>query len=374
MSYDARVWARRQQLNDSSAKHLLKTFADWANEDYTVWVSAGELQADTEMNPKTISKYVAILVEMGYLRDTGQRQGATRQIIVYQMTAPPGSIIVQTVDQRNNGETKTYGPPDLEAFEATQKRKASKNGGVKDTQKRNPSKNGRLPKTDAKPPKFGEKDPQKRSESPPNLVDDKVLRVSEEVLEGDAREAAAGKPPTHTDETANPDTPPSGFDRFWAAWPGSSGRKQAAVLCRAHWDACGLEAFVDEIVAHVEAMSQTQHWRTGGDPTPIRYLEQKRWRDGLPTAEQSGAADDGTAWYESTPEVIEARGAELGVRPRKPDEPIASYRVLVVAASREKAAVDFVLRDAKRFNSHALYEFAVATFGDELLPVDFYAS
>jgi hypothetical protein len=92
-------------------------------------------------------------------------------------------------------------------------------------------------------------------------------------------------------------------------------------------------------------------------------------------ASAADGVDGGAPWYESTdPAVIETRGADLGVRTRKPDESIASYRVLVVKASKEKAAVDFVLRDARRFNSQQLFEFAVATFGDELLPTDFYAS
>ncbi|MFM0243811.1 hypothetical protein [Paraburkholderia sediminicola] len=85
-------------------------------------------------------------------------------------------------------------------------------------------------------------------------------------------------------------------------------------------------------------------------------------------------SSDGSPWFESViAEVIDGKGAELGVRPRKPDEAIASYRVLVVNASREKSAVDFVLRDAKKFNDQRLYEFAVATFGDALMPTDFYA-
>jgi hypothetical protein len=84
--------------------------------------------------------------------------------------------------------------------------------------------------------------------------------------------------------------------------------------------------------------------------------------------------NDGSPWYESViPEVIEAKGAALSVRPRFPDEAIASYRVLVVNASKEKSAVDFVLRDAKKFNDQRLFDFAVRTFGDALLPTDFYA-
>ncbi|MBC8730005.1 helix-turn-helix domain-containing protein [Paraburkholderia sp. UCT2] len=89
----------------------------------------------------------------------------------------------------------------------------------------------------------------------------------------------------------------------------------------------------------------------------------------------AGGAEDGAPWYESTdPAVIEARGAELGVRARKHEEAIGAYRVLVVAASREKAAIAFVLADARKFNDERLYQFARTQFGDALMPVDDYAS
>jgi hypothetical protein len=46
------------------------------------------------------------------------------------------------------------------------------------------------------------------------------------------------------------------------------------------------------------------------------------------------------------------------MRERKADEDWRAYRVLVAKASREHRAIEFVLADAKRFNSHALYQFA----------------
>ncbi|MBM6427871.1 helix-turn-helix domain-containing protein [Burkholderia contaminans] len=70
----------------------------------------------------------------------------------------------------------------------------------------------------------------------------------------------------------------------------------------------------------------------------------------------------------------EARGAELGMRERKQDEDWRYYRVLVVRASREPRAIEHVLADAQRFNAIDLYQFARATFGDALMPVDDFAS
>ncbi len=78
-------------------------------------------------------------------------------------------------------------------------------------------------------------------------------------------------------------------------------------------------------------------------------------------------------WF-LTPEGCDAKGAELNVPPRKPDEHWHRYRVIVAAAARDHAAIEFVLKDAQRFNAPALYQFARTTFGDALMPVDDYAS
>ncbi|HHT8835124.1 TPA: helix-turn-helix domain-containing protein [Burkholderia cenocepacia] len=78
-------------------------------------------------------------------------------------------------------------------------------------------------------------------------------------------------------------------------------------------------------------------------------------------------------WFE-TPEGVEAQAKLHGMRDRKPDEDWRSYRVLVVRAANDRKAAEFVLADAQRFNSVDLYQFARATFGDALMPVDDFAS
>ena len=80
-----------------------------------------------------------------------------------------------------------------------------------------------------------------------------------------------------------------------------------------------------------------------------------------------------TRWFE-TPEGVEAQAKLHGMRDRKPDEDWRSYRVLVVRASNDRKAAEFVLADAQRFNAVDLYQFARATFGDALMPVDDFAS
>jgi len=92
-----------------------------------------------------------------------------------------------------------------------------------------------------------------------------------------------------------------------------------------------------------------------------------------PPDQTATALADPEDWYRTQPGV-EARAAELGMRERKADEDWRAFRVLVAAAARDHRAIEFVLADAKRFNSVALYQFARTTFGDALMPVDDYAS
>jgi hypothetical protein len=190
-----------------------------------------------------------------------------------------------------------------------------------------------------------------------------------------ARDGETSPPPNV--ETTTAENPAPGFDRSWIVWPAASGRKQARETCLAHWIANGLEAHRHLIVAHVEAMTRTQHWRTGGDPTPIRYLEGKRWQDCTPAeieaaAEAQQGADD-VPWYR-TDEGVAARARAISFRDIKQGESPAIYRVLVVKAASDRKGAEYVLQDAQRFNSVDLYQFARRTLGDALLPVDDFPS
>jgi hypothetical protein len=77
--------------------------------------------------------------------------------------------------------------------------------------------------------------------------------------------------------------PPPGFARFWVAWP-QSGRKAAKAECAKRWKARGLEPLAGLIVAHVEAMKASTQWRSGFEPAPLTYLNQRRWEDEIPAA------------------------------------------------------------------------------------------
>jgi 5-methylcytosine-specific restriction endonuclease McrA len=73
--------------------------------------------------------------------------------------------------------------------------------------------------------------------------------------------------------------PPSGeFSRFWESWP-KHPRKEAQGRCWEIWRKGGLDAHVEIIVAHVEAMKHGAWMKDGGAyiPAPKVYLNDRRW-------------------------------------------------------------------------------------------------
>ncbi|MBN3848166.1 hypothetical protein G3N58_15195 [Paraburkholderia sp. Ac-20342] len=373
MSGYAYQWAKRQRVGDSSTKTLLKTYAHWAAEDYSTWVSNDELLADTELDIKTVRKCRDKLIALGFLVETKRRMGKTGSIIVYQLLAPEGSVVVQQLDQQTR-ETLMLSPPSLKEYEAkqNQKRSSSKSGAPKGDQKRSPSESGAAPDLPGSPSTFTSKPLQISPEAPPNLDPKSRVGLQELGRESDARaeHTPNSLPPDEENQKAEPTAA-----RIHPDWKPTEEQIAQALLDQPGWDAAEVArqarkfrnywlAKPGNAALRVDWSATWENWVLSHDPAKDRTA---------PAAGDAPPATDG-AWYEGTPEVIEARGVAFGVRPRKPNEPIAMYRVLVVKASRDKAAIDFVLRDARRFNSQQLFEFAVATFGDELLPPDFYAS
>ncbi len=82
------------------------------------------------------------------------------------------------------------------------------------------------------------------------------------------------------EEEGKKDIPPpdlsQGFREFWNAWP-KSVRKASKSECYKVWVKKSLDPFAEQIIAHVQAMKNTEGWRTGFDPAPLVYLNQSRW-------------------------------------------------------------------------------------------------
>jgi hypothetical protein len=180
MSGYAHQWAKRQRVGDSSAKTLLKTYANWAQEDYSTWVTNEELELDTELNIQTIRSARKKLIDMGYLLETDKRLGRTQSIIIYQMLAPKGASIVQIIDSRT-GKTISLSPPTLEEYIAKtgEKQSPSKSRRTKGDENPSPSKSqGALDPTSS-PSKSHVEGGEISPEAPPNFDTKKALEEQE---------------------------------------------------------------------------------------------------------------------------------------------------------------------------------------------------
>lgn len=147
--------------------------------------------------------------------------------------------------------------------------------------------------------------------------------------------------------------PEKPFDRFWSAWP-SSPRKVGKVDCERRWKREHLDAKIDEIICHVEAMKGTQQWKDGFEPAPATYLNQKRWNDGVPADQPRGA--DGSlqssrSWWADA-RGIEDKAMELGMA-AKPQEPFWRFKVRVFKRAGDGPWRDELLADMQRTKNQA---------------------
>jgi hypothetical protein len=352
MSGYAYQWAKRQRVGDSSAKALLKTYANWAAEDYSTWITNEELELDTELNIQTIRKARNKLIELGYLVETDRRLGRTQSIIVYQMLAPPGSTLVQSVDQRT-GETVSLSPPTPEEY-------AAKGGGKPSPSKSRPSKGGEKPS----PSKFkGAPDPtlspskshveggEISPEAPPNFVTKIALVEQEKAIDQQpARRAPRVALHVEIQSTGLPD---------WLAFE--------------DWDMW---------CEHREAKAKDAPWTRGAAIVSIRRLAKLRelgheaktvieeavlrgWTGLFPVKPDAAPAGGATAvaadWWK-TSSGIESMGARHGMR-LQGGESFMHFKVRVFKAAGPGEWMEDMLRTVGR-ESESRYEQLYAYFND----------
>ena len=72
---------------------------------------------------------------------------------------------------------------------------------------------------------------------------------------------------------------PDGFVEFWSEWP-STARKVAKSKCLEKWRRMSLERVAGEIVSHIRHQkANNRQWLDGFEPSPLTYLNQRRWDD-----------------------------------------------------------------------------------------------
>ena len=86
MSVEAITWALAQPITHSSAKFVLVVLANCASaENNLAYPSVAYLSDATGQNRKTVLANLRRLCDDGYISDSGERRGATKQIVVYRL-------------------------------------------------------------------------------------------------------------------------------------------------------------------------------------------------------------------------------------------------------------------------------------------------
>lgn len=85
MSIDATRWAWTAQVNNSSQRLVLLSLADRAGEDHTAWPSIDRLAKDTVLDKKTVQKVILDLIDIGLVKDTGERTGPTKRVRILKL-------------------------------------------------------------------------------------------------------------------------------------------------------------------------------------------------------------------------------------------------------------------------------------------------
>lgn len=132
MSLDAIRWAKKVKTGRSSAKSVLTWLADMCGADLTAYPSIDALAEATELNKKTVQASLQYLIAQGFVEDTGDRRGRTKQIPVYRLLGVEESIADAERTQKREhyqkrGALNTPKNGDV-------KSKTPKNGGVKNNQ------------------------------------------------------------------------------------------------------------------------------------------------------------------------------------------------------------------------------------------------
>jgi DNA-binding transcriptional ArsR family regulator len=85
MSFDALAWAAKQRPGNLAAKMVLFGLANFADEHGCCYPSTAALAAFGDMDHKTATAALDRLAKLGLIKDTGEREGRTRQIKVYRL-------------------------------------------------------------------------------------------------------------------------------------------------------------------------------------------------------------------------------------------------------------------------------------------------
>jgi hypothetical protein len=347
MSVTATFWVRAQRVGKGSPKAVLIALADFAGEDFRVWASMEAIEQFIEQDRKTILANIKRLKELGYLEDTGERTGRTGQVIVYQLTSPPGAAKVQMTNR--DGKVVEIGPPECKQV---QKRNCSENGTVKQAQKRNSSENGTVPNLDGNSTVFSAKRSQISAETVPNLGHGTTKELPKEQKSNDQPARRASRVALHG-QILNLELPEwLPFDS-WDAWC----EHREAKAKDAPWTLAAAKVSIKRIKKLLDAGQSVE--------TTIDEAVLRGWTGLFPVKADATQTADGASvpadWHKTVAGVTE-RGKQLGVTQRD-GEVFMRFKARVVKAAGPGEWMEEMLRDAARFGDEQ-YEALYGYFND----------
>lgn len=145
MSIFAVGWAMKRTVSRSSEKFVLVCLANYSDEAGIAYPSVAALASDTGQDRKTVIRGLQALAEAGWIMDTGNRIGATKQIPVYCIqfeNDPQNGTVPKTEQSPISAQTVPFFPSKSTVFphKESQKRDTEPSGTIKE-----PSGNQREP-------------------------------------------------------------------------------------------------------------------------------------------------------------------------------------------------------------------------------------
>ena len=116
MSVEAITWALKQPIRHSTAKFVLVAMANCADADLIAWPSISYLIEATGQDRKTVQSNMSRLRELGYIEDTGDRKGQTRQVVVYRLKEPEKGPVQTNKPENGTVQTGPKFPPKRPVF------------------------------------------------------------------------------------------------------------------------------------------------------------------------------------------------------------------------------------------------------------------
>lgn len=110
MSVEAISWALKLPIEQSSTKFVLVILANCANGDgdWLAWPSAQYIVDATSQDLKTVKNNLARLRDLGYIEDSGERRGRTKQVVVYRIHRTP--LVVSPEPNKSENGSVTNRP------------------------------------------------------------------------------------------------------------------------------------------------------------------------------------------------------------------------------------------------------------------------